>query len=54
MRCKRRALWKEYRKAYEEMFETTPDQNAPWFIIRRMINGLQELLLQYYLNTWKT
>jgi PPK2 family polyphosphate:nucleotide phosphotransferase len=30
---KERALWKDYRKAYEEMFENTSRSNAPWFII---------------------
>jgi len=30
---KERALWKEYRKAYEEMFENTSKSHAPWFIV---------------------
>jgi PPK2 family polyphosphate:nucleotide phosphotransferase len=28
-----RDLWKDYRKAYEEMFENTSNDFAPWFII---------------------
>ncbi|MBS1598110.1 MAG: polyphosphate kinase 2 family protein [Bacteroidetes bacterium] len=30
---KERALWKEYRKAYELMLEKTSKSNAPWYII---------------------
>ena len=30
---KERALWKEYRKAYEEMFNNTSKSYAPWFIV---------------------
>jgi PPK2 family polyphosphate:nucleotide phosphotransferase len=30
---KERALWKEYRKAYENMLENTSNLLAPWFII---------------------
>ncbi|HVY73778.1 MAG TPA: polyphosphate kinase 2 family protein [Puia sp.] len=30
---KERALWKEYRKAYEEMLENTAKDYAPWFCI---------------------
>jgi PPK2 family polyphosphate:nucleotide phosphotransferase len=30
---KERDLWKEYRKAYEDMFENTSNLLAPWFII---------------------
>jgi PPK2 family polyphosphate:nucleotide phosphotransferase len=30
---KERELWKEYRKAYEDMFEHTSKSEAPWFII---------------------
>jgi PPK2 family polyphosphate:nucleotide phosphotransferase len=28
-----RGLWKEYRKAYEDMLEQTSNTSAPWFII---------------------
>jgi PPK2 family polyphosphate:nucleotide phosphotransferase len=30
---KERALWKEYRKAYEDMLSHTSKDHAPWFII---------------------
>ncbi len=30
---KERSLWKEYRKAYEEMLENTSVDLAPWFIV---------------------
>lgn len=30
---KERGLWKEYRKAYEDMLENTSNLLAPWFII---------------------
>jgi len=30
---KERALWKEYRKAYEDMFSNTSKSHAPWFIV---------------------
>lgn len=30
---KERALWKEYRKAYEEMLSNTSKDYAPWFIV---------------------
>ena len=30
---KERDLWKEYRKAYEDMFENTSNLLAPWFIV---------------------
>ncbi|PWT74031.1 MAG: polyphosphate--nucleotide phosphotransferase [Bacteroidetes bacterium] len=28
-----RALWKEYRKAYEEMLSNTSKSHAPWFVV---------------------
>ena len=30
---KERALWKDYRKAYEDMLENTSKENAPWFTV---------------------
>jgi PPK2 family polyphosphate:nucleotide phosphotransferase len=30
---KERGLWKDYRKAYEQMLENTSNPNAPWFIV---------------------
>ncbi len=30
---KERSLWKEYRKAYEDMLEKTTTSQAPWFVI---------------------
>lgn len=30
---KERALWKEYRKAYEDMLSNTSKEHAPWFIV---------------------
>ncbi len=30
---KERGLWKEYRKAYEDMLENTSGDEAPWFIV---------------------
>jgi PPK2 family polyphosphate:nucleotide phosphotransferase len=30
---KERGLWKDYRKAYEQMLENTSQQYAPWFVI---------------------
>jgi PPK2 family polyphosphate:nucleotide phosphotransferase len=30
---KERALWKEYRKAYEDMLANTSNTTAPWFIV---------------------
>ncbi|HEY4155898.1 MAG TPA: polyphosphate kinase 2 family protein [Puia sp.] len=30
---KERALWKDYRKAYEDMLENTSKDNAPWFSV---------------------
>jgi polyphosphate kinase 2 (PPK2 family) len=30
---KERELWKDYRKAYEEMLENTSNDFAPWFVV---------------------
>jgi polyphosphate kinase 2 (PPK2 family) len=30
---KERSLWKDYRKAYEDMLENTSTSQAPWFVI---------------------
>ena len=57
---KERGMWKEYRKAYEDMLEQTSTDEAPWFIIPAddkwftrfvianiIVNELDKLVLEF-------